>query len=304
VNKLQYIVKSVNVLNCLLAFALAAAGYYIIVPYLNLKIQTALPAVGKAATEWAIPPSSLPAPSFYDYAPVSEQNLFHPQRRIPPEKMEEKASTAVAVPKPDLILYGTLIGDNFSIAYVEDKKAPFSTPGRGQRQRQLKKGDMVGGYVLREIEPNQIVLAKGEEKLVVMLDQKDKKRSGETAAAPGGIPQRSGAPAAARGATGTPGAGGSPQRSSTPAISGSAATALPGAGGLSVPLQATSQGTTTPTTPSATPATTVTPSASPASTPPGTALTPGYTPTQRGGPYYTRPGARPYDIRPVPKPKP
>ncbi len=68
---------------------------------------------------------------------ISEQNLFHPERKIPPEKQQEKA-----VPKPDLFLYGTLITNDASYAFVEDKKAPYSTAGRGKRQTTLKKGDI------------------------------------------------------------------------------------------------------------------------------------------------------------------
>jgi hypothetical protein len=65
---------------------------------------------------------------------------------------------------------------------VEDKKSPYSTPGRAKRQTALKKGGSIGGYVLREIEPNRIVLVKGEDKLVVMLDDKGKRMGDEKAA--------------------------------------------------------------------------------------------------------------------------
>ena len=214
---LHYLVKSMNVLNCLLALALAAAAHDIVVPYLNFKVQSTLPAVGKAATDSTIQPLSLPVPPFQDYTIVSEQNLFHPQRRIPPEKIEEKATVAAApFPKPELVLYGTLIADDLSIAYVEDRKAPYSTPGRGKRQTQLKKGDSIGGYLLQEIEPTHIVLVRGEDKLVVSLDEKDRKRSVETAApvkaaAPaGGLPTRSGAPAPPRRVTPSSDSSGSP----------------------------------------------------------------------------------------------
>jgi len=71
-----------------------------------------------------------------DDAVIREKNLFHPERKIPPEQQPEKVT-----PKPDAFLYGTLIADDASYAFIEDKKAPYSTPGRGKRQTILKKGD-------------------------------------------------------------------------------------------------------------------------------------------------------------------
>ncbi|MDP1991351.1 MAG: hypothetical protein Q8K00_10020 [Syntrophales bacterium] len=220
-NKLHYVKKSINVLNCLLMLAVAAGACVIIVPFLNRTIQPTLPAAGIAETEPTSQPASLPHPSQADYAIVGEQNLFHPERMIPPEN---KVETAVVIPKPELVLYGTLISDNLSIAYIEDKKAPYSTPGRGKRQTQLKKGDNVSGYVLQEIEPNHIVLVKGEEKLVVMLDEKDRKRGGETAtpvaatSSPGGLPPSSAVPTVSRPAT-SPAAAASQATTTAPAVS-------------------------------------------------------------------------------------
>jgi hypothetical protein len=103
---------------------------------------------------------------------IGDQNLFHPDRIIPPEKKEEKA-----VPKPDLILYGTLITDQLSMAFIEDRKAPKTTPGRGKRQTILHKGDQVSGYILREVEAGRIILAKGEERLIVLLEDGEKRKT-------------------------------------------------------------------------------------------------------------------------------
>ena len=178
-NNLYYVRKSINVLNCLLMSAAAASAYVVVVPYLNQTIQPILPAAKIAETAPASSqPESLPNASQADYTMISEKNLFHPERKIPPDNI---VVTAPVIPKPELVLYGTLISDNLSIAYVEDRKAPYSTPGRGTRQTQLKKGDNISGYVLQDIEPNRIVLVKGEDKLVVMLVSKDKKRTEETA---------------------------------------------------------------------------------------------------------------------------
>jgi hypothetical protein len=152
--------------------------------------------------EKAAPESSAP---YADFVTIAEKNLFHPEREIP------KGETAV-VPKPELILYGTLITDDVSIAYVEDKKSPYSTPGRPKRQTALKKGSSIGGYVLREIEPNRIVLVRGEDKLVVMLDDSEKRKGSETGSSQaskgvgGAFPPTSIAPAAPQAIAPSPGA--------------------------------------------------------------------------------------------------
>ncbi len=231
-NARLYLAKSVNVLNCLFMLAAAAAAYDVIVPLLNTKIQATLPAIGNVETEMA-PPASLQNPSPSDYAPVVEQNLFHPERKIPEEK---KAVSETIAPKPDLVLHGTLITDNLSIAYIEDRKSPYATPGRGARQQQLRAGDSVSGYILRDVEPNRIVLVKGEEKIVVVFDEKGGKRGGEATTpavattAPGGLTPNPAEAAvsqpAALSATATPPAASAPPVSAQPPVqSGSASTA-------------------------------------------------------------------------------
>ena len=124
-------------------------------------------------------PAAAQSPSPADYAVISDQNLFHPERKIPPEGKEEKA-----IPRPEVVLYGTLIADDMSIAYIEDKKAPYSTPGRGKRQIALKKGDHLGEYVLTQVETDRIVLVKGDDKIVVMLTDGEKRKGSETQASP------------------------------------------------------------------------------------------------------------------------
>jgi hypothetical protein len=171
--RMKYLLQSINVLNGLLAAAVATVAYFTVIPFLNLDIQMSPPAA-KETAEWSGEKSVLPQNySPADYAVISEQNLFHPDRKIPPEKKDEKA-----IPRPDVVLYGTLITDDTSIAFIEDRKAPYSTPGRGKRQVSLKKGDNLNGYILLEIETHRIVLVKGEDKIVVMLNDGEKRKAG------------------------------------------------------------------------------------------------------------------------------
>jgi len=233
-----------NVLNGLLAAAVAAVAYFAVIPVLNPVVQISLPparpAVALSGEKMAPPPNLSPV----DYALISNQNLFHPERKTPPEKQAEKV-----IPKPDLFLYGTLITNDASFAFIEDKKTPYSTAGRGKRQVTLKKGDSVSGYILSEIEANRIVLVKGEDKVVVTLDDRQKRRTSEQAfalpAAPramsGGAssfpsavsPAPQAAPASAQAIT-SPGPGIAPsvppQFPQTAPASGQAGPSLPGPG--------------------------------------------------------------------------
>jgi hypothetical protein len=174
-SKVTYFLRNINVLNGLLLLAVSAAVYYSVIPFLNVQIKIGLPAIPGKEISIAQAPNPLLNPSPADYFMVSEQNLFHPERRIPPEKKEE-----VKVPKPDLVLYGTLITSELSVAFIEDKNAPYHTPGRGKRQTQLKKGASLNGYILQEVKPDRIVLVKENDKIVFMLDDTQKQRTGET----------------------------------------------------------------------------------------------------------------------------
>lgn len=168
----------------LLAFAVVIS-FGALWPYLYPQVRFSLPmAKLQPIEEEEVKETAVASPSMSDYLVVSEQNLFHPDRKIPPEKKE-----AQQLPKPELILYATLISEGMSVAYVEDKKNPKTTPGRGRRQTVMKKGDAVSGFVLKEIENDRIILARGDETMVVHLSQGDKPRMSETPGAPGAGPK-------------------------------------------------------------------------------------------------------------------
>ena len=143
---------------------------YSIVPMLQTKVNYTLPLVKQhpsAAENQEEDLTLAHLPSVLEYALIGENNLFHPERKIPQEKKEEKP-----LPKPDFVLYGTLITNDISLAYLEDMKAPRSTPGRGRRQTALRKGSTLAGFTLKEIEHEKIVMVRGEEKITVpIIDQ-------------------------------------------------------------------------------------------------------------------------------------
>jgi hypothetical protein len=161
----RYLARNVSLLNILLAAVVVAILAYALFPLSATKIVYK-PRAGKGKQETtAQKTEAAPLPSPADYTVVVENNLFHSDRKTPPEKNEVKE-----LPKPELILYGTLITADLSIAYVDDKKAPYTTPGRGKRLRVLKKGDVISGFILKQIETNRITLSRNEEVMTVSLD--------------------------------------------------------------------------------------------------------------------------------------
>ncbi len=176
---MKTIIRNINLLNVFLILIVILFSIYIISPMLDLKVKYALPTAKKTVGGEEESPAENQIPSITEYTKVSEENLFHPERKIPAEKKEEQP-----LPKPEFVLYGTLITDDMSLAYLEDLKAPRNTPGRGKRQIALKKGATMGGFTLREIEVDKVVMVRGEEKIVVPVNDpsrhKERKESAIT----------------------------------------------------------------------------------------------------------------------------
>jgi type II secretory pathway component PulC len=184
--RLKKIIKNINILNILLLTVILFFAGYNIAPLLEAKITYTPPPAKKHLNvleekEDETPLSNLP--SVLEYALIGENNLFHPERKIPVEKKVEQP-----LPKPDFVLYGTLITNDISLAYLEDRKAPRSTPGRGKRQTALRKGDTMEGFTLKDIEHEKIVMVRGEEKITVPImdpsHPRERKETSVTTASP------------------------------------------------------------------------------------------------------------------------
>jgi hypothetical protein len=178
-----------NVLNGLL-FALAAVFYFAFLqPRLRLEVVFKPTVTSQIAEKDPFPlPQPLPAPAPQDFRSIADENLFHPERIIPPEKKPE-----AALPKPEFVLYGTLITPDLKMAYMEDKNSPVTTPGRGPRQMTLKLGETLSGYQLKEIAPDRVVMVRGEETMTVLLQEPGKSKPRGNGSPPAGH----GTPAAA-----------------------------------------------------------------------------------------------------------
>lgn len=175
---LAYLLKNISLLNIVLAGLVTTGVFYIFAPtqVIDLKVNTSLPDKPLPETKEALAQAQNISPS--DYTIIAEQNLFHPDRKIPAEKKAEAPKA-----QPEFVLYGTLIADGISLAYIEDMKSPQSTPGRGKRQTTLKKGDTLSGFTLKEIQKDKIVMVRGEDSIVVHLtdSSKSKTRAGTSA---------------------------------------------------------------------------------------------------------------------------
>jgi hypothetical protein len=163
-NRMKSLFRNITLLNIMLITVVIILGNYIVFPFLNINLKYVLPVVKKTIVVQEEKPSVSYNPSHTDYTMIAEENLFHPERKIPIEKKEEQP-----LPKPEFMLYGTLITDDTSLAYLEDLKAPYSTPGRGKRQTTLRKGDTMSGFTLKDVEADKIVMVRGEEKMLVYL---------------------------------------------------------------------------------------------------------------------------------------
>jgi hypothetical protein len=178
---LMRILKHINLLNCILLSVSIFFLYGFLFPRLEKDVSFVVtPLIKKQAEkniEEALKTQTL---SPQEYRVVADQNLFHPDRLIPPEKKPESV-----LPKPEFVLYGTLITPDLQMAYLEDKKAPVTTPGRGQRQSALKIGESLSGFRVTEIQADKVILTRGEETLQVLLQEPGSSKARETAPAPG-----------------------------------------------------------------------------------------------------------------------
>jgi hypothetical protein len=180
------ILGNLSVVNISLAAVLILFAGHAVSPLMIRSVKLKLPSPQAQKT----PPAAaadkqteVKSPSPADYFIIAEQNIFHPERKIPVEK-----AVAAPLPTPEFVLYGTLMVDDLHIAYMQDKKAPQNTPTRGMKQISLRLGESLSGFVLKEIDTDKVVMVRGEEKLVVNLNDAAKSKIRETAGQPAAQP--------------------------------------------------------------------------------------------------------------------
>lgn len=184
--RIKPLIRNINMLNIVLLTGALFFAFYIFFPALDITAGFTLPSVKKSAAGKEETGMEIQIPSITEYAKIPEENLFHPERKIPVEKKADEQP----LPKPEFVLYGTLITDDLRLVYIEDLKAPRNSPGRGKRQTALRKGDTLSGFTLKEIEADRIVMARGEERIVVLVnDPSRSKERHETVVTPVTAPQ-------------------------------------------------------------------------------------------------------------------
>ena len=172
--KLKYLLRNINIINIILTTGLVLFIVFIVLPSLRADIEYSPPALKDTndESEGKGPAAvSKKAPFQSDYVIISEKNLFHPDRKI-----TERVSVEPNAKRPAFMLYGTLIMDEMSIAYLADMNAAAKTTGRDKRQVALKKEETLSGYTLKEIEFDRVVMVQGEDTITVYLDDPKKER--------------------------------------------------------------------------------------------------------------------------------
>jgi hypothetical protein len=180
--KTKSLFKQINLLNILLAAGIIVLALYTVSPFTNANIKLRLPLQKKQVVAEQQKPAERSLPSLSDYIAIAEENLFNPERKIPaPENNPDEKP----LPKPEFVLYGTLIADDTKLAYLEDLNDPRSTPGRGERQVVVKKGDTLSGFTLEEVDIDKVVMVRGDEKMTIhVLEPGKPKARGQAGQAP------------------------------------------------------------------------------------------------------------------------
>jgi hypothetical protein len=183
--ELRPVLKNINLLNIFLLVIVLVFALRVFMPAIYQDVRYPLPPakIRSEVEQDALLQQKMP--SLSDYMIISEENLFHPERKIPVEKKAEQP-----LPKPEFVLYGTLIADGLKMAYLEDLKAPRSTSGRGKRQVALKQGDSLSGFALKEIEAGKVIMVRGDDKIIVPIIDPSHAREGQSTTVQAEQPQR------------------------------------------------------------------------------------------------------------------
>lgn len=131
------------------------------------------PAPAPAATPPAAePPGGAPA-----YTVIATRNLFSPTRsEAPPAPV----TPVVSLPKPNL--YGVIVREGASVAYLED---PVTKRVAGYRE-----GDVIAGGTVQAISNDRVVLARPDGSVDVRLHDPSKPRPAAATAATPSVPLR------------------------------------------------------------------------------------------------------------------
>lgn len=136
---------------------------------------------------------------------IAENNIFNPERKEFPVVASLTAEQAKPVVRPQIVLYGVMIADDYQTASIMNPGRPMH---KGEREmKTLKVGEGVGDYKITKILPDRITMeAPGDSFEVFLYDSKAPKRRSEvkTASRPAEVTSTLPAPPTAPAPPGVP----------------------------------------------------------------------------------------------------
>ena len=106
--------------------------------------------------------------SIESYNLIAERNIFNPERTDFPMPAPVTAETQKPVVRPQIVLYGVVIGEDYQVATVTNPERALRKEER--ETRTVKLGDKIGEYTLAKILPDRIMMARNEDTFEVLLD--------------------------------------------------------------------------------------------------------------------------------------
>jgi hypothetical protein len=109
---------------------------------------------------------------------IAQNNIFNPDRKEFPVLASVTAEQAKPVVRPQIVLYGVMIADDYQTASIVNPGRPML---KGEREvKTIKLGDRVGDYKITKILPDRITVeAPGDSFDVFLYDPKTPKKRTE-----------------------------------------------------------------------------------------------------------------------------
>lgn len=155
--------------------ATTVVAYFIASGVVTLMVDPTLPAMGDDDAKVAKAAGKVSVPSLNFFAPITGRNAF--KAAMPKPKVEKKAQpvekdiSTLQVAQINAQLLGTMYSDVsiLSRAVVFENKV----------QRLVKIGDTISGYAIDDIQRRAIVLKKGSQSQLLLIDAQDKNTAGK-----------------------------------------------------------------------------------------------------------------------------
>lgn len=112
-------------------------------------------------------------PSRASYNTIVENDIFRPSRKRFVAQAEGTGSRRVMTKRPNLVLLGTVILDDYKAAMMSEKNKVDST-------RYFKVGDSIGGFIIKDIGKDSVSIQRGSEVATIKMNEPAKRHPRET----------------------------------------------------------------------------------------------------------------------------